>query len=135
MSEDRSDCPTILVVDDNEDVRALMRFWLEGRGYCVVQATNGEMAVEAALREEPHAILMDICMPNLNGFTATRRIRAQEQLRHVPIIAISAHDLDELQSAAIDAGCNEILAKPVDSDQLEGVLNRLLPRSTETSNL
>jgi CheY-like chemotaxis protein len=135
MSENRNDCPTVLLVDDNEDVRALIRFWLEERGYCVVQATNGEMAVEAALREQPHVILMDICMPNLNGFTATRRIRAQEQLRHVPIIAISAHDLDELHGAAMDAGCDELLGKPVDSDQLEGLLNRLLPRAAEASNV
>jgi CheY-like chemotaxis protein len=126
MNESNDHDYTILLVDDNEDVRSLMRFWLEERGYRVVQATNGEMAFEAALRERPHVILMDICMPHLNGLTAARRIRAHEQLQDIPIIAISAHDIDELQSAAIDAGCVDIFSKPVDADRLQDVLHRLL---------
>lgn len=135
MSEQSTDCQTVLLVDDNEDVRALLRFWLEERGYCVVQATNGEAAVETALRERPAIILMDICMPHLDGFTAARRIRAREELRSIPILAISAHDLQELQGAAIDAGCDEILAKPVDSDKLENALSRLLPGSNGASGV
>jgi CheY-like chemotaxis protein len=135
MSEENADCQTVLLVDDNEDVRSLMRFWLEGRGYCVVQATNGEVAVEIALRERPDIILMDICMPHLDGFTAARRIRAREELREIPILAISAHDIQELQGAAIDAGCDEILAKPVDSDKLENALSRLLPGSISASGV
>ena len=126
MSEENANCQTVLLVDDNEDVRALIRFWLEERGYCVVQATNGEAAVETALRERPAIILMDICMPQLDGFTAARRIRAREELRSIPILAISAHDIQELQGAAIDAGCDELLAKPVESDKLEDALCRLL---------
>ena len=110
-------------------MRALIRFWLEERGYCVVQATNGEAAVETALRERPDIILMDICMPQLDGFTAARRIRASEELRDIPILAISAHDIQELQGAAVDAGCDELLAKPVDYEKLENALSRLLPGS------
>lgn len=135
MSENNSNCPTILVVDDNEDVRSMIRFWLEERGYCVEQASNGETAVEIALRERPDVIVMDICMPHLDGFTAARRIRAYEQLHEIPILAISAHDVDELQGAAIDAGCAEILGKPIDSDKLEGALNRLLPASLDASGV
>jgi CheY-like chemotaxis protein len=125
---------TVLLVDDNEDVRSLMSFWLEERGYRVVQAANGDLGVEAAIREHPHVILMDICMPHLNGFTAARRILAQEQLRDVPIIAISAHDVDELHGAAIDAGCVELLGKPIDSGRLENVLSRLLPGTAHASD-
>lgn len=132
MNERSDSGHTVLLVDDNEDVRALMRFWLEERGYRVVQAANGDAGVEAAIRERPNVILMDICMPHLNGFTAARRIRAQEQLQDIPIIAISAHDLDELQGAAIDAGCVELLGKPVDSERLENILNRLLPGAMDT---
>ena len=135
MSEENANRQTVLLVDDNEDVRALIRFWLEERGYCVVQATNGEAAVETALRERPDIILMDICMPQLDGFAATRRIRAREELRSIPILAISAHDIQELQSAAIDAGCEELLAKPVDSDKLENALSRLLPGSNGASSV
>ncbi len=127
MQERSDNGHTVLLVDDNEDVRALMRFWLEERGYRVVQAANGDTGVEAAIRERPNVILMDICMPHLNGFTAARRIRAEEQLQDIPIIAISAHDLDELHGAALDAGCIELLGKPVDSERLESVLSRLLP--------
>lgn len=127
MNERSDNGRTVLLVDDNEDVRSLMRFWLEERGYTVVQAANGELAVAAALRERPNLILMDICMPHLNGFNAARRILAHEHLSDVPIIAITAHDLDELHGAAIDAGCVELLGKPVDSDRLESVLSRLLP--------
>lgn len=134
MNERSDHGHTVLLVDDNEDVRSLMRFWLEERGYRVVQASNGEVAVEAALRERPHVILMDICMPHLNGFTAARRIRAHEQLHDIPIIAISAHDLDELHGAAIDAGCVELLGKPVDSDRLENILSRLLPDTVDATD-
>ncbi|HEX8651708.1 MAG TPA: response regulator [Pyrinomonadaceae bacterium] len=133
MNERSDNGHTVLLVDDNEDVRSLMSFWLEERGYRVVQASNGDMGVEAAIRERPNVILMDICMPHLNGFTAARRILAQEQLRDVPIIAISAHDIDELHGAAIDAGCVELLGKPVDSDRLENVLSRLLPDNVDVS--
>ena len=135
MSEENADCQTVLLVDDNEDVRALIRFWLEERGYRVVQAANGEVAVETALRERPDIILMDICMPHLDGFTAARRIRAREELRGIPILAISAHDIQELQGAAIDAGCDDLLAKPVDSDRLERALSHLLPGSIGTSGV
>ncbi|MGB7921655.1 MAG: response regulator [Pyrinomonadaceae bacterium] len=135
MNEKTANCPTILVVDDNEDVRSMIRFWLEERGYCVAQAANGEMGVDVALRERPDVIVMDICMPHLDGFTAARRIRAHEQLREIPILAISAHDVDELHSAAIDAGCFDLLGKPIDSDKLENALNRLLPVSTEASGI
>ncbi len=131
MNEESGGGSTILVVDDNDDVRSLLKFWLEARGYSVAQAANGEAAVETALRVQPGAILMDICMPHLNGFTAALRIRAHEQTRDVPIIAITAHDLDELRGAAIDAGCDELLSKPVDSDELENVLGRLLPERVD----
>ena len=133
MKERSDNGHTVLLVDDNEDVRSLMSFWLEERGYRVIQAANGDMGVEAAIRERPNVILMDVCMPQLNGFTAARRILAQEQLRDVPIIAISAHDIDELHGAAIDAGCVELLGKPVDSERLENVLSRLLPDNVDVS--
>ena len=135
MNERSDNGHTVLLVDDNEDVRALMRFWLEERGYRVVQAANGDTGVEAAMRERPNVILMDICMPHLNGFTAARRIRAEVQLQDIPIIAISAHDLDELHGAAIDAGCVELLGKPVDSERLESVLSRLLPGALDASGV
>jgi CheY-like chemotaxis protein len=135
MNEQTETGQTILVVDDNVDVRSMIAFLLEERGFRVAQATNGETAVETALRERPEVILMDICMPHLDGFTAARRIRAHEQLSEIPILAISAYDVEELHGAAIDAGCAEILGKPIDSDKLEDALSRLLPLRTEASGI
>jgi two-component system, cell cycle response regulator DivK len=129
MNEQTDESPTILVVDDNEDVRSMIRFWLEEMGFRVVQAANGEMGVETALRERPRVIVMDICMPHLDGFTAARRIRAHELLNEIPILAISAHDVDELQGAATDAGCDALLGKPIDADKLEQALNQFLSGS------
>lgn len=120
---------TILVVDDLDEARSLLSHWLEMRGYRTVKAGNGQEAVEVALRERPQLILMDISMPQLDGFSAMRRIRAYEQLRDVKIVAVSAYDKTELQGAALDAGCNEFVSKPLNPDKLENLLSRLLPRS------
>ena len=120
---------TILVADDLDEARSLLSHWLEMRGYRTVKAGNGQEAVEVALRERPQLILMDISMPQLDGFSAMRRIRAYEQLRDVKIVAVSAYDKTELQGAALDAGCNEFVSKPLNPDKLENLLSRLLPRS------
>lgn len=120
---------TILVADDLDEARSLLSHWLEMRGYRTVKAGNGQEAVEVALRERPQLILMDISMPKLDGFSAMRRIRAYEQLRDVKIVAVSAYDKTELQGAALDAGCNEFVSKPLNPDKLENLLSRLLPRS------
>ena len=120
---------TILVVDDLDEARSLLSHWLEMRGYRTVTAVNGREAVEVALREHPQLILMDISMPQLDGFAAMRRIRAYEQLRDVIIVAISAYDKRELQGAALDAGCNEFVSKPLNPDNLEDLLSHLLPKS------
>ena len=84
--------PIVLVVEDNEDTRYFMRLALEGRGYRVSEAENGEQAIAIACREHPNAILMDISMPVLNGLTATARIREHYELRKVPIVALTAHN-------------------------------------------
>lgn len=120
---------TILVVDDLDEARSLLSHWLEMHGYRAVKAVNGQEAIEVALREHPQLILMDISMPQLDGFTAMRRIRAYEQLRDVKIVAMSAYDKRELQGAALDAGCNEFVSKPLDPNKLENLLRRLLPKS------
>ncbi len=117
---------TILVVDDLDEGRSLISHWLKMRGYRAVEAVDGQQAIAMALREQPSLILMDMSMPRLDGFSAMRRIRAHEQLRDVPIVAMSAHDMEEIQSAAISAGCTEFMPKPIDPDKLENVLSRLL---------
>jgi two-component system cell cycle response regulator DivK len=119
--------PTILVVEDYEDIRTLIRAWLEGRGYRVVEAHDGAAAVEIARRECPDIVLMDMSMPNEDGITATQRIHQIEELCDVPIVACSAHAAQEWADKALAAGCAEYLMKPIDFIALDEIQERLLP--------
>ena len=120
---------TVMVVEDFEDNRFMMRRLLEMSGYRVVEAINGQEAVETARRELPDLILMDLSLPLLDGLAATRRIREQKELSKVPIIAVSAHDTADFHADALAAGCNEYVTKPIDFDQLEELLNRLVAKA------
>ncbi len=119
-----------LVVEDFEDSRFMMRQLLELAGYRVVEATDGEEAIKLAVAEHPELILMDLSLPKLDGLTATRRIRQQDGLGQVPIVAVSAHDSPGSRSEALAAGCDEYVTKPIDFDQLSTLLHRLLPRTS-----
>lgn len=117
---------TVLVVEDFEDNRFMMRRLLEMSNYRVIEAVNGLEAVKVAENEHPDLILMDLSLPLLDGLAATRRIREKEELRAVPIIAVSAHDTADFRTDALTAGCNDYVTKPIDFDKLEVLLNRLL---------
>ncbi len=106
----------------------MMRRLLEMAGYRVVEASDGEEAVELALQERPELILMDLSLPKLDGLAATRRIRRQKGFGRVPIVAVSAHDSPESRSEALAAGCNEYVTKPIDFDELKSLVHRFLPR-------
>lgn len=125
-----SDSLTVMVVEDFEDNRFMMRRLLEMSGYRVLEAVNGEEAVELAQRERPGLILMDLSLPQLDGLAATRRIRQHPELREVPIVAVSAHDTADFHADALAAGCNDYVTKPIDFDQLEALLGRLLPKGS-----
>jgi two-component system cell cycle response regulator DivK len=128
MTQQRTAEPVVLVVEDFEDNRFMMRRLLEMSGYRVVEAVNGEQAVEAAVNENPDLILMDLSLPKLDGLAATRRIRKHDALARTPIVAVSAHDTTDFHADALAAGCNEYVTKPIDFDQLEALLKRLLER-------
>lgn len=117
-----------LVVEDFEDSRYMMRKLLEMAGYRVLEASDGEQAVKVALEARPALILMDLSLPKLDGLAATRRIRQQRGFGKVPIVAVSAHDSPESREEALAAGCNEYVAKPIDFDQLNSLLDRFLPK-------
>ena len=122
--------PTVMVVEDFEDNRFMMRRVLEMSGYRVLEAVNGEEAVELAHRERPQLILMDLSLPQLDGLAATRRIRQYPDMKDVPIVAVSAHDTADFHADALAAGCNDYVTKPIDFDQLEALLSRLLPKNS-----
>ncbi|HEX7176955.1 MAG TPA: response regulator [Pyrinomonadaceae bacterium] len=124
------DVKTVLVVEDFEDNRFMMRRLLEMSGYRVIEAVNGQEAVEKACAERPDLILMDLSLPHLDGLAATRRIRQYDGLGKVPIVAVSAHDTADFHADALAAGCNEYVTKPIDFDQLENLLSRLVPQET-----
>ena len=118
-----------LVVEDFEDSRFMMRQLLEMAGHKVVEATDGEQAVKVALEKKPTIILMDLSLPKLDGLAATREIRRHKGLRDVPILAVSAHDGDESRAAALEAGCDDYVTKPIDFDQLNTLVHHYLSKS------
>jgi len=115
---------TILVVEDEQDIRFLLRTVLEGEGYSVAEVTTGKDAVEAAVEMVPDLILMDISLPLLDGLSATRQIKAEEKLKGVPILAISAYHT--ARRRAVQAGCADLIGKPVDITELRAAVHRLL---------
>jgi CheY-like chemotaxis protein len=117
---------TIMVVDDYEGMREMTRLALAALGYRVVEAANGEEAVELAQAEMPDLILMDLSMPHLDGFGAIHRIRRLLGLSGVPVIAFSAHTAREVREDAFAAGCCEFITKPFDLDILKAVVARCL---------
>lgn len=118
--------PTILVVEDFEDTRLLIKVWLEKKGYRIVEATDGGKALEVALREAPDLIIMDVEMPGMDGLTATRNMRQHELLRHVPIITVSAYAADQYRDAALEAGSNDYVSTPFEPETLEKLIENYL---------
>jgi two-component system, cell cycle response regulator DivK len=116
---------TVLVVEDFEDNRFMLRRLLEMSGYHVIEAINGKQAVDLALSESPDVILMDLSLPMLDGLAATRRIRENQSSRRVPIVAVSAHDSSDFHAEALAAGCDAYVTKPIDFDHLVVVLDGL----------
>jgi CheY-like chemotaxis protein len=120
---------TILVAEDDEDNRFIMKMLLEMRGYRVVTAANGHEAIANAEREHPDLILMDLRMPLMNGLTTTRQLRQHSDVRlcQLPVIALSAYDPAQHRAVAIAAGCNDYVTKPIDYDGLEKLIETFLP--------
>ena len=102
----------ILVVEDQEDNRRILHDLLTSAGYEIVQAENGEEAVKAAAAQRPDLILMDIQLPLLDGYEATRRIKADPALRAIPIIVVTSYALSGDESKARAAGCDAYITKP-----------------------
>ena len=104
---------TVLLVEDNEDNLIVYRTILDHVGYRVIEARDGEEGVARARADHPDLILMDVSLPKMDGWEATRRIKADEATRQIPIIAVTAHALDDDREKATQVGCDGYLAKPV----------------------
>ncbi|HZH90408.1 MAG TPA: response regulator [Pyrinomonadaceae bacterium] len=128
MEENGNAKLTVLVVEDFADNRFMMRRLLEMSGYRVLEAVDGKEAVDVAESSRPDLILMDLSLPRLDGLDATRRIRELDGLSRIPIVAVSAHDTNDFHSDALAAGCDEYVTKPIDFDELEALLKKLLAK-------
>ena len=116
----------VLLVEDVEDTRLFMRLELENHGFIVIEAADGKTAVELAEREKPEVILMDLSLPVMDGFDATKLIRQTDELKSVPIIAITAHQETNFRSGAKDSGFDAYVTKPIDINWLKELITGLL---------
>ncbi len=126
MSNEHNSAPTVLVVDDFDDARTMMALILKSEGYEIAEASDGREAIETARRVSPDLVLMDLSLPVLDGLSATCRLRELEEMRDMPIVALSAHHASTHARAALAVGCDAYLEKPIDMDALRDVVARLL---------
>ena len=118
--------PRILVIDDNEPNRRILSRRLERRGFEVLLANDGKAGVETAAAEKPDLILMDMNMPHIDGWEATRQIKAAPETAAVPVIGLTAHALTGDRERALEAGCEDYHIKPVDFPKLLAQIETLL---------
>jgi CheY-like chemotaxis protein len=118
----------ILVVEDNEVNRDLIVRRLGRQGYQVLTAVDGQQGIDMAMAESPDLILMDMSLPVIDGWEATRTLRRIPALRNVPIIAVTAHAMSEDRAKALEAGCDDYAAKPIDMPKLNAMIDSLLKR-------
>jgi two-component system cell cycle response regulator DivK len=119
----------ILVVEDQDDNRRIIRDLLTSAGYELIEAEDGEAGVRLAGSERPDLILMDIQLPVLDGYEATRRIKADPELRAIPIIVVTSYALSGDDQKAIAAGCDAYVAKPFSPRELLATIRRFLPEA------
>ena len=126
MDRSQPDAPTVLVADDSEAIRIVLRMQLKILGYNVLEAGNGAEAVETGRRERPDLILMDVSMPLLDGLEATRLLGAAAETCDIPVVALSAFSCDEFRERAVEAGCIDFASKPIDMKELGEIIARNL---------
>ena len=119
----------ILLVEDNEMNRDMLSRRLERRGYEVVIALDGESGVEMAQAHVPDLVLMDMSLPVLDGWEATRRLKVDPATKHIPIVALTAHAMSGDREKAIEAGCDDYDTKPIELARLLGKIEALLART------
>ena len=108
----------VLIVEDNMDTFELVHFVLEKNNYETLLAVNGRDGVNAAIKQKPDLIIMDLSMPEMDGWTATNLIKKNSELKSVPLIVLTAHTLPGDRQRAMDAGCDEYITKPMDMGDL-----------------
>ena len=123
---DQRENPLVLVVEDYQDAREMYAAYLQFSGYRVAEATNGIEAIEQANELMPDIILMDLALPKMDGWEATRRLKMAEKTRHIPIVALTGHALAGHAEGARQAGCDAFVTKPCLPDALVAEIKRML---------
>ncbi|MEK6373017.1 MAG: response regulator [Acidobacteriota bacterium] len=118
---------TILIVEDNEMNRVMLSRRLQRKGYEVLIAVDGEMGIDVARSKAPDLVLMDMSLPVVDGWEATRRMKADDVLKHIPVIALTAHAMANDRDKAFEAGCDDYDTKPIDLPRLLAKIEALLP--------
>jgi len=118
--------PLILVVDDYQDAREMYAEYLQFSGFRVAEARNGNEAVDQAFALKPDLILMDLSLPGMDGWEATRRLKADDTTKHIPIVALTGHALAGASEGARKAGCDAFVTKPCLPDDLVKEVRRML---------
>ena len=121
----------ILIVEDNEMNRDMLSRRLERKGYEILIAIDGQMGIEVARREQPDLVLMDMSLPVVDGWEATRRMKAEEGLKHIPVIALTAHAMASDRDRALEAGCDDYDTKPIELPRLLAKMEALLAPPVE----
>jgi two-component system, cell cycle response regulator DivK len=124
MTEQNS--PLILVVDDYQDAREMYAEYLQFSGFRVAEARNGNEAIEQAFALRPDLILMDLSLPGMDGWEATRQLKSDERTRHIPVVALTGHALAGASEGARKAGCDAFVTKPCLPDDLVVEVRRML---------
>jgi len=133
MEEAKSGLPKkILIVDDNQDGRELVVKVLKTRGYQTIEAVDGEEALEKAVAERPDLILMDRSLPKIDGYEVTRRLKAQEEFKDVPVVALTAHAMRGDREKALEAGCDGYISKPINVRELPELIKSYLAGKRES---
>lgn len=117
----------VLIVEDNPQHMRLLEMILQPRGYHLLKAADGEEALNISIREHPDLIIMDIHLPKLSGIEVTRRLRENQALGHIPIIAVTAYAMKGDAERAIDSGFDAYLSKPIDTHELPRLVAEMLP--------
>lgn len=124
--------PKVLIAEDERDIRDLVGFTLRYHGYDVVSATNGEEALEMALKEHPDLLILDVRMPRMNGYEVCKTIKANEATNHIPVIFLSAKGQEGEIAAGMEAGASDYILKPFAPEKLVERVRRHLDTSSET---
>jgi DNA-binding response OmpR family regulator len=117
--------PSVLIADDSDDTREMFRTLLEMKGYRVLEARDGQEAIDVTVRENPGLVLLDLGLPRLNGLSVIRRLRKELKVVNVPLVVITGYD--KHFETAMAAGCDDYLLKPVDFDRLDTILDYYVP--------